>query len=474
MQKTKTLLCAVLLICVMLSACSSESKPEVDAKAEDINAEEVTAEEVKAEGQTKPQKETEPVTVVLPIDLNAVQNITANALPDLHYWSGRTVGYADEPTINGTEAHYFEYGCKSSELKAIFLEYLDALQENGFTQVGYYNKYGGESWGFLLEFAGDDVRTVGQMFTDTPCHFTVYNDDGVMKFIVSKDLTVCDTGLRRDGSTDALVPQGPSAGAGLIRLPDGSYQTSDGRLSAAIGTAMVLRDGTPYTATAEYADDKINIEGYYRNESIFFRAQADYLMEGDILTQREMRQWRQFTKEKGSQDTYKYQTVADISTTNNGEWISPTYESLKYAQMDVCTARVMYMDKGGDAVYYFYARFFGGEPKEIEALCAVSTADETGAFGKATYIETGDSVTLNYPHREYGSDYHTFDWEIVEGDERVALDAVGDTCTLTALKPGTAVVRVNYGYNTVQPDVLTGIPRSASRHKSETYYFVID
>ena len=457
MQRTRKLICAALCLC-LLSGCSSEKKDTTPT----------------ASDTQQKQEAAEPVTVVLPIDLSAQQELPSASLPDLHYWSGREIGYADEPSLDGSKAQYIEYGCKSAETKAVFLEYLEALQQNGYTLVEHYSKYG-ESWGFLCDAAGDSIRTVGQMFTDTPCHFTVYNDGGIMRFIISKDMTVCDTGLRRDGvSNDDLTPRGPSAGAGLLRMPDGSYQTSDGRLSAAVGTAMVLRDGVPYTTSAEYANDKITIDGYYRNESIFFRATPDYLMEGDVLTQREMRQWRQFSKEKGEQDLYKYSTIADLSVANNGEWISPSYESLKYAQMDACTVRVMYLDDGGDAVYYFYARFFGGEPKEIEALCAVSTADEVGAFGKATYIEVGDSVTLNYPHREYGSDYHTFDWEILEGDERIKLDAVGDTCTITAQKVGTAVVRVNYGYNVVQPDVLTGTPRSAARSKSETYYFVIE
>lgn len=237
---------------------------------------------------------------------------------------------------------------------------------------------------------------------------------------------------------------------------------------------MVLRDGTAYTTSAEYAaGDTLNIDGYYRNESIFFRANAGYLMEGDVLTQREMRQWKQYSKEKGEQDLYKYSTVADLSVANDGEWVSPTCSSLASAEMDVCTVRVMYMDDGGDAVFYIYARFFEGEPREIEALCAVTTADDEGAFSNAAYLDMGNTVELNYSHREYGSDYHTFDWSIVEGSENISIHAVGDSCTVTALKAGTAAVKVSYGYSVEQPDVLTGTPRTVSRHKSETWYFVV-
>ena len=492
MKHLKRAVCVVLLLCLLLTGCGGDKsytegfeagyqagyEAALKGQEKDVSgalaADDAASAPQKESDAAEPSAPAEPVTVVLPVDLSAPKEIPANALPDLHYWSGRVIGYADEPSLDGSKAQYIEYGCKSAEGKAIFLEYLEALQQNGWTLVEHYKKYG-ESWGFLYDAAGEDVRTVGQMYTDTPCHFTVYNDGGIMRFILSTDITVCDTGLRRDGTAGDLTPQGPSAGAGLIRLPDGSYQTSDGRLTASVGTATVLRDGTAYTTAAEYAEgDTLHIDGYYRNESIFFRAKAGYLMEGDILTQREMRQWKQYSTDKGSQNSYKYDTVADLSVAHNGEWRSPSYASLSSAKMDVCTARVMYMDDGGDAVFYFYARFFEGEPKEIEALCAVSTADDEGAFGKATYIGVGDSVKLNYPRREYGSDYHTFDWELVEGDGKVALDAVGDTCTVTALKPGTAIVRVSYGYSVEQADVLTGTPRTASRHKSETYYFVIE
>lgn len=426
-----------------------------------------------------PDVPAQPVTVSAAADLSSYRDIPANALPDLHYWSGRFIGYADEPS-KGSDRYYYEYGCKTAETRAVFNEYLEALQANGFTLADhYYYSYKGssfESWGLTCD-AAPDAETIGMMYTDTPCHVSIYNDDGIMTFYISPDLAVCDTGLRRDGSMADLRPEGPSIAAGLLRLPDGSYQTSDGRLTAAVGTAMVLRDGVPYTTEAEYtsgnSNDRLNIDGYYRNESIFFRAKAGYLVEGDVLTQREMRQWKQFSKEKADQNVYKYSTIGDLSVAHNGEWESPTYSSVKYAAMDVCSVRVMYMDDGGDAVFYIYARFFEGEPKEIEALAVVSTADDEGAFANATYISPGNTVTLNYPYREYGSNWHTFDWSITEGSGNIRIDAVGDTCTVTALKAGVATVKVSYGYSTEEPDVLTGSPRTVSHTKTEQYYFVI-
>ena len=491
-KRSNMALCVLLCACMLLSGCGSsgdytdgfeagyqagyeagyqaalngsDPSPELPSNTEDTP---------QADSSTPAESiPAEPITVSYGADLSPWQTAPVNALPDLHYWSGRKIGYSDEPTFNDSKTQYIEYGCKSAETRAIFEEYLESLQQNGFTLVGHYNRFG-ESWGLICD-AAPEAKIIGQMYTDTPCHVTIYDDNGIMEFIISPDLVVCDTGLRRDGYTGDLTPQGPSVAAGLIRLPDGSYQTSDGRLTAAMGTAMVLRDGAAYTTAADYTvGDTLNIDGYYRNESIFFRANTGYLMEGDILTQREMRQWKQYSKDKGGQDTYKYSTVADLSVAHNGEWLSPDYTSLTYAEIDVSTVRVMYMDDGGDAVFYIYVRFFEGEPKEIEALCAVTTADDEGAFSNATYLDVGNTVDLNYPHREYGSDYHTFDWQIIEGAGTVAIHAVGDSCTVTALKTGVAAVKVSYGYTVEQPDVLTGIPRSVSRHKSEIWYFVVN
>lgn len=492
MKGSKTAFCVILCTCMLLSGCGKsgdytdgfeagyqagyeagyEAAANGSAPSPEQQGNKDNTPEADAPAPAEPTP-AEPVTVSYPVDYSSWPTVPANALPDLHYWSGRKIGYADEPLFNGSTAQYMEYGCKNAENQAIFEAYLESLQNHGYTLVGHYNKYGSESWGLICD-AAPEATTIGQMYTDTPCHVTVYDDDGIMEFVVSTDLVVCDTGLRSDGYTGDLTPQGPSAAAGLIRLPDGSYQTSDGRLTAAVGTAMVLRDGTAYTTSAEYAaGDTLNIDGYYRNESIFFRANAGYLMEGDVLTQREMRQWRQYSKEKGEQNLYKYDTIADLSVANDGEWISPAYSSLSSAEMDVCTVRVMYLDEGGDAVFYIYARFFEGEPREVEALCAVSTADDEGAFSNATYLNAGETTELNYSHREYGSNYHTFDWKIVEGSGTISIQSVGDSCTVTALKTGTAAVKVTYGYSVEEPDVLTGTPRDVSRSKTETWYFVV-
>lgn len=449
MKSSRILLCAILCL-ILLPGCGSNGG---------------------SGGGDKPPAQ--PVTVAEETDFAGFGAPPANALPDLHYWSGQEIGYADEPSLDGDKAQYVEYGCKHAEGKALFAEYLESLQQNGFTLVGHYKKYG-ESWGLICDTA-PEARLIEQMYTDTPCHVTIYNKDGVMRFIVSTDLVICDTGLRRDGYTGQLTPQGPSAGAGLFRLPDGSYQTSDGRLTAALGTATVLRDGVSYSATADFAKgDLLNIDGYYRDESIFLRARENYMMAGDVFTQREMRQWKQYTTEKHKQNSYKYHTVADLSVAHGGEWLSPTYESLTYAEMDVCTVRVMYLDKGGDAVFYIYARFFDGEPREVEALCAVSTADDEGAFDDAIYLKPGKAIELNYPHQEYGSSYHTYDWEILEGAENITLDGVASTCTVTAKKAGTAVVRVTYGYSVKEPDVLTGNPRNVAHSKTQTWSLVIE
>lgn len=134
----------------------------------------------------------------------------------------------------------------------------------------------------------------------------------------------------------------------------------------------------------------------------------------------------------------------------------------------------MHYDKGGIAVFYVYARFLDGEPTEIEALCAVDTSDKGGAIEEATYLTPGSTIVLKYTHQEYGSAYHTYDWAIVEGDDKVSIDATGNSCDVTAIAPGVATVTVTYHYSKEEPDVLTGISRTVDHTIVEEYHFIVE
>ena len=483
MSKRIMKITAMLLACLLLlSACGSSAPEATQPAEEDFNSAssfaELTQKAITGGSQTTP---TAPAntgsngeTVASTMDLEAEYAVPVNAVPDLHYWSCEAAEYRDEPKeLDGNQVIYY-----TTEMEWI-QKYVSMLQQNGYTLVDKYEGYKGGcySWAFTCN-AVPNARKFNDIFTETPCHVSIYwTDNNRYKFTmnVSPDLEVCDTGARYDGSVVDVKPQGESAGAGLVRLSDGSYQTSDGRLTAAVGTAMVIRDGTAYNTAARYALDgssqQIWVEGYYRNEGLFIETPENYLVQGDLFRHYDLRRDNLNELDKGSLDGFNYGGVVTFVACGD-KWVNPSYNDPYY---DALTMRLMYYDKGGDAVFYVYARFkSGNEPQEVEALCAVDTETNTGTINDATYLKAGNTITLKYTHREFDTSYNVFNWEIIEGADKVSISHVGDTCDVTAKSPGVATVRVTYEYSKEEPDVLTGIPRTVGHSIQEEYHFIIE
>ena len=404
-------------------------------------------------------------------ELNYTAPSSDGMVPDLYYWAQGEVTYEKEPKDN-----VFNYKTDANVIDA----YLQMLQNNGFTLVDSFSQTYKKtflSWGFTSD-SNPDARTISMQYTDTPCHVTIWYADktGKYRMDVSEDLVVGDTGLRKDGGNASLAPSGPSACAGLERNKDGSYQTTDGRLKAALGTAMVLRDGTAYITDASYAhedgDEVLRVENFYRNEGIYFQAPESSMLQDDVYTQRDMRRdrWHDCETMKDLAG-FRWGSAPVLAMPRNDLWLGASMNESVYESQ---TVRVMYYDKGGEAVFYIYSKFLRGEPQEIEALCVVDTGKVSGTIQDATYMKPGKEAIVKYTHHEFGTGYETYDWEILEGADKITIDAVGNTCTVKALSAGVAKIQVTYGYSKEEPDVLTGIMRSVGHEKKEVYTFIIE
>ena len=460
--RTIRIIAALLAVLMLLTACGSKSGKDRD-KDRDRD---------KDKGNQSSQNSSGPVTLAQPIDLSRAFALPDNVMPDLYHWADGAATYDDEPgELGGNQV--LEYRTD----REVIDDYIDMLQNNGFTLVDEYDEFVElHAWGLTCD-AAPQARTLEMMFTDTPCHVSIHWTDSSRRgftMYVSPDIQVCDTGLRKDGSVADITPQGLSAGAGLIQVGDSTYQTSDGRLTASVGTAMVIRDGVTYNTNARYVldgdYDHFWIEDYYRNEVIFIASPANYLMEGDFFRRDDLVRWRPIERSRDSLDGFIYDSTA-IAITHDDTCVGPGMNEENY---EALTLRLMHYDKGGIAVFYVYARFLDGTPGEIEALCAVDTGNKGGAIEEATYLKPGSTLVLKYTHQEYGSSYHTYDWEIVEGDDKVSIDATGNTCNVTALSPGVATITVSYGYSREEPDVLTGIPRTVGHTIVETYHIIVE
>lgn len=417
-----------------------------------------------------------PETVAAAMDLEEKFRVPEAALPDLHWWSDEAVGYSEEPHVSsdGTTAYYV-YKTDMDTIHA----YIEMLKNNGFTLAGVYEGYKNSMfyWAFTCD-AAEDVPMIYDSITETDCHFYIGWMDSSRKkfrFGVARGLPVCDTGIRQDGSHVDVTPQGLSAGAALIRNSDGSYTTADGRLRTTVGNAMVIRDGTAYHTTSRYhaegGKERIWIDDYYRNESVYLQFDEHSLMQDDAFRNLEIRDWNLTEQDKDSVDAYRYDAPVNLFVFQDGKMRQPTWNDNYF---ETATMRVMYYDKGGDGVFYVYARFDNGQqPHEIEALVAVNMA-QTGILEEATYMKVGDRLTLSYTHREFDSDYHVFEWEILEGQGKVLIDPSDSNCTVTAVVPGFVRIRVTYSYTADEPDVLTGVIRPVRHAITEDYAFILE
>jgi len=458
----KTRLSALaLILCLCLTACGGESASSTGTSS---------AQPPQQSSASAPTPAPEPVLVADELDFSVYSTPSANAVPDLLYWSNGGASYDDAPAPKDTIQIY-----KYRSSMAVVEDYVAMLCENGYTLVDQYSIKDLHSWGLVSDTV--EAPTMGMMYTDTPCHLSIWtNGEKKFRMDVPYEFEVCDTGSRRDSGDADLSPQGPSAAAGLIRLPDGSYQTTDGRLTASVGKAAVIRDGQSLTCGANLimrdddGSDRLWVEDYYRNEGFYFESPRSYLMQGDLFRMSDLSRERAYSTSKDGQDAYNWGGCY-FSICHNGEWIPPTWNGKDY---DALTVRVMYDEKGGDRVYYVYARFTRSEPTEVEALVAVSSKTTSGLLEDARYLSVGETLELRWDREEFGSDYHVYNWEVVEGADKVSMEGVGNSRKITGLRSGAAVVRMVYEYTEEEPDVLTGILRDARHSHTEEFVLIVE
>lgn len=199
-----------------------------------------------------------------------------------------------------------------------------------------------------------------------------------IKIYIPDDLTQVDLGLRLNGGNVSIgVGGGTSALAGLYQMPDGSFQTTDGRLSAQPGRAMVLRDGEVCTAPAQAVlrEDtaELWVRDFYRSEMLYFSVPKNGVAGGDVYTMQDIL----LTAWWGSNNAMAALRDADsfggyrwslcLGAGHGGSYILPTY--LDSNEFENILVRVLYKDDT-QAVYYIYAAFTT-RPRVVEALCAV-------------------------------------------------------------------------------------------------------
>lgn len=454
---------------------SPQLKPKATATPAPASKPKTTATpkpQAKATATPAPSKTQE--LVAEKIDIATAVQPPKNAFQDFASWAMGAVVSADAEQSDSS-VQYLDYQASQATVDA----YIEMLLQNGFTLVDdYFFQYQSDpfaSWALNCDYVPDAGKVEMQYESSTTCHLCISTYEGDYTFEYSSDLTQYDLGLRKDGSVEKKSVKGPSAGAGLYRSADGVYTTTDGRLSASMNKATIIRDGKKSVCAAKSeiknGREWLWVEDYYRNEAICFGVLQDYTMPGDLYQFQDLKREKYYNDGK---DVYSYkwgdQPIFEMMV--DEKFTGPLVTSKN--KIEDVTVRVMHYEEGVEAVYYIYAKT-SGTPSEIEVLCAVGLnveeADNDAA--NAIVLSVGETHTLTYDAGVFGAKAEVYSWSISGGDGIYA-DGTGRSCKVIAMKKGTGKVTVTCRYTVEVADILTGFPTTEQRSKSKTWYFRVE
>ena len=444
--------------------------------------------------ETEVEAEAESVLLAEALDASSMQNaITAdNALIQdmVAYLDGGYFSY--DPISSSGNYNVRNFNGKKSDFSVI-QAYVDMLVEtNPYLTLldPHYEDYGSEAFfSFGINYTGN--VNLGsrreQTFTDNECDVLIYGTikREQLKFHIwtPQNMELTDLGYRYGGDKADTSIGGESALAGLVRLADGSFQTTDGRLTTKLNQAAILRDGELYTTEATFernedaGRDRVWARYFYRNETVHFSYATRSLITGDVLCLADMmhesswliRDNGDLEKENGF-TAYRWD-IPFLGVNHDGNWVTPINDPDSY--YSDATVRVMYADSEV-AVYYVYAQFKTA-PYEIEALIAVQTNAELSAEDQADFTTyAGQMLSVDFSGRQFGAKYELFEWEIISGGSLATLsDTKSATCTVHANKAGAVGLRCTYEYGVEEPNVLTGNPTTVNKTKTYDVTIII-
>lgn len=263
-----------------------------------------------------------------------------------------------------------------SEMKSTFFSY--ALQYTGSAKVSSDKP----EMNFKDDVYGD--VTIYGVLARSKCEGYIY---------IVKGLEFDDLGLRADGTQVSTESAGQSLASDLIRLSDGSYETSDGRFQVKAGQAMVYRDGNAYTTDATLLRNKdenreeLQIYNFYRNDSILLTVPYNSVLTGDAFNRRAigLNTDSNFDKYMNSMESFLGWTFSNsiLGVCHDGDYLL-CYQDDKNDFEDAAV-HVLYWDTDRqEAVFYIYASF-DTAPYEYEAVAAVRMEDakKSGSSGSS-------------------------------------------------------------------------------------------
>lgn len=393
----KRMICIALALCLVLSAagCGGGASQTVTGQGGGLSGGEETLTEAGAQdknwsfslpGQNGQNGQSGRQLVADPLDEEAVAARQPGEFMALEsYGTGLEVG--KENTSDGQKVRSYK-GNKSCY--AALESYVDVLcSEYDFRQEGepYYEVIGGDLFfDFCLVYTGENApasHKVTGTFSKTMCDLSLYGTTqgstlkGGLWFDPS--LTGLDGGYRYGQEGADVTPVGESALAGLWREADGSFSTSDGRLTAAAGRAMLLWDDEASTASASYlrytdeGRQELVLESTSGRLARIYLPLSCELTGGRVLGQEQFIIESSYAVSAGGlfEDEPSYTWPSMFAVHRQEGWVVPV-RGMSGAMTALWT-RVMYAE--GDTLVIYAAAEFETSPRALELLAVVSTAN---------------------------------------------------------------------------------------------------
>lgn len=246
---------------------------------------------------------------------------------------------------------------------------------------------------------------------------------------IPTEMDMVDMGLRLNGKNVSCEYAGESSTSGLKLNSDGSYSTSDDRLTVKVGKACVIKDGKKYTGTVKFDSTYkprycFTVSNFDGDDALMAVVDPETFKTGIIYNFSDM------TLNTTS-------TITDFENTlfsGIGKWITKCLfikrgrSALEFPQpggrggMSNATVRVMYADDNV-AVVYMYAEM-DSKPYKYEVLCAVdiSKPKDTESSGSKSSSGSDTSFDSSGSRRDkFVPEYKTICWKC-HGEGELACD----------------------------------------------------
>lgn len=393
-------------------------------------------------------------------------------LPDLNTFTDYSIELRNRDRPDDSRTTLWEsWELAPETAQSIAEEYVSLLQDKRFHLEVVWKKIESNIFRYEFRYTGKGKASVISGDNDEQTYHVVvtyqaYNKGNHTIHIgYSSQFQVIDTLDRMGGSSvKNETIKGTSARKAIIKTADGSYRTSDQRLSIKTGYADILVNGKHFrkkasfssetTRAGEYTYDFIQIGNVWENNDMEIQFIHDSPTSGALYNKADVMFYNRWQR-----------LYFQIENTETGEFYGPS-------SFDYITLRTAKWDKNGVSVIYFAARYKDDNNKTctIEGLTAAKYKDPLASQGESLTVKKGKTLSVQFNDVEFVPNYELYRWEVISGADIVSLSGTKSrTCKIKGKKKGNAVIRITYEYGKDEPDVLTGIDRNVNRTKTKLY-----